>query len=94
VVTAVRGAAALLCVVRGDFDLVIMDIIMPDMDGMEATRHIRTLTGPAAHVPIIALTADVMTHHQQAYLACGMNGFVPKPFTPAALLAEIARLAG
>jgi signal transduction histidine kinase len=92
--TAESGEAAIRCVERGGFDLVLMDINMPDMDGMEATQHIRRLHGAAAQVPIIALTADVMTHHQQAYLACGMNGFVPKPFTPAALLSEIARLAG
>ena len=42
---------------------------------------------------MIALTADVMSHQQEAYRAAGMNGFVPKPFSPAQLLAEIARLA-
>ena len=45
-------------------------------------------------MPIVALTADVMTHHQKAYLAAGMNGFVPKPFAPIDLLREISRLAG
>jgi CheY-like chemotaxis protein len=42
----------------------------------------------------VALTADVMTHHQAAYHAAGMNGFVPKPFSPSQMLAEIVRLAG
>jgi CheY-like chemotaxis protein len=45
-------------------------------------------------VPIVALTADVMTHHQAAYHAAGMNGFVPKPFSPVQMLAEIVRIAG
>jgi len=76
------------------FDLVLMDINMPDMDGMEATRRIRASGGPQAQLPIIAMTADVMTHHQLRYTAAGMNGFVPKPFAPVQLLTEIARLAG
>jgi CheY-like chemotaxis protein len=66
---------------------------MPGMDGMEATRRIRALAGDRAEVPIVALTADVMTHHQAAYQAAGMNGFVPKPFSPGQLLAEIIRVA-
>jgi CheY-like chemotaxis protein len=67
---------------------------MPGMDGLEATRRIRDLPPPQADVPIVALTADVMTHHQAAYRAAGMNGFVPKPFSPGQLLAEIVRIAG
>ena len=67
---------------------------MPGMDGLEATRRIRELPGREAHVPIVALTADVMTQHQASYKAAGMNGFVPKPFSPTQLLEEIARLVG
>ncbi|HET9161778.1 MAG TPA: ATP-binding protein [Caulobacteraceae bacterium] len=91
--TVESGEAALLTLSRDPFDLVLMDINMPGMDGMEAARRIRDLPGDAASVAIVALTADVMTHHQQAYYAAGMNGFVPKPFSPADLLTEIARLA-
>ncbi|MDQ0466255.1 signal transduction histidine kinase [Caulobacter ginsengisoli] len=86
------GPAAIEAVRTGGFDLVLMDINMPGMDGLEATRRIRGLGGPAAATPILALTADVMRHQQQAYLAAGMNGMAPKPFSPAQLLAEIARL--
>ena len=64
------------------------------MDGLEATRRIRALGEPVAGVPILALTADVMRHQQQAYLSAGTNGMVPKPFSPAQLLAEVSRLAG
>jgi CheY-like chemotaxis protein len=64
------------------------------MDGLEATRRIRKLGGAAGAVPILALTADVMRHQHDAYLAVGMNGVVPKPFSPIQLLAEISRLAG
>ncbi|HEX5264571.1 MAG TPA: response regulator, partial [Phenylobacterium sp.] len=92
--TADSGEAAIAAAARGGYDLVLMDVNMPGMDGLEATRQIRELPAPYADVPIVALTADVMTHHQAAYQAAGMNGFVPKPFSPAQLLAEIVRIAG
>lgn len=76
----------------GGFDLILMDVQMPNMDGVEATRAIRALRGPAAEVPIIGLTANVMTHQQAAYRAAGMNGVVAKPINAAALLTEIARI--
>ena len=88
------GAKAIEAVRTGRFDLVLMDINMPGMDGLEATRNIRALDAPAAEVPVIALTADVMRHHQARYLAAGMNGMAPKPFSPAQLLAEIVRICG
>ena len=91
--TADSGVTAIEAVGEEVFDVVLMDINMPGMDGLEATRRIRDLSGPSAGVPIIAMTADVMTHQQEAYVAAGLNGFVPKPFTPAQLLAEVVRLA-
>ena len=91
---AESGEAAIEAAERGGFDLILMDVNMPGMDGMEATRRIRDLPGAAAEVAIVALTADVMTHHQAAYHAAGMNGFVPKPFAPAQLLAEVMRISG
>ena len=92
--TADSGEAAIAAAAKGGYDLILMDVNMPEMDGMEATRRIRALDEPQASVPIVALTADVMTHHQAAYHAAGMNGFVPKPFSPGQLLAEIVRIAG
>jgi signal transduction histidine kinase/CheY-like chemotaxis protein len=91
--TADSGESAIAAAEKGGYDLILMDVNMPGMDGLEATRRIRALPQPQAAVPIVALTADVMTHHQQAYHAAGMNGFVPKPFAPGQLLAEIARIA-
>ena len=88
------GLAAIEAAGQEDFDLILMDVNMPGMDGLEATRRIRALGGRAAAIPVIALTADVMDHHQNAYLAAGLNGVVPKPFSPAQLLAEIGRVAG
>ncbi|HXQ14669.1 MAG TPA: response regulator [Caulobacteraceae bacterium] len=91
--TADGGQAAIAAISVTAYDLVLMDINMPGMDGMEATRRIRELGGERAQTPIIALTADVMSHHTAAYRAAGMNGFVPKPFSPTELLAEVLRLA-
>ena len=91
--TADSGEAAIEAMKTAPYDLVLMDINMPGMDGMEATRRVRQLGGALAQTPIIALTADAMSHHTAAYRAAGMNGFVPKPFSPTELLAEIMRLA-
>ncbi len=65
---------------------------MPVMDGLEATRRIRALDGPAALTPIIGLTANAMAHQRDAYVAAGMDGLVAKPISPAALVSEIARV--
>lgn len=77
--------------VRGglDCDIVLMDIQMPVMDGVTATRHIRSLAGPVADVPIIALTANVAPEQQASYFAAGMDGFVAKPIELKALLRAI-----
>src|SRR5690606_2010507 len=61
------------------FDLVLMDIQMPVMDGVEATEKIRQLPGPASEVPIIALTAFAMNGDKERFRASGMNGYVTKP---------------
>ena len=87
------GPAAIEAAPRGGYDLILMDVNMPGMGGIEAARRIRALNAPVAKAPIIAHTADVMHHQQGAYVAAGMNGVVSKPFTPGQLLAEIARLA-
>ena len=87
------GEQAIAAVQARDFDVILMDVNMPGMDGLEATRRIRALSTPASQIPIIALTADVMNHHWLTYQAAGMNGLVPKPFSPLALVTEIMRLA-
>ncbi|MFZ4604658.1 MAG: PAS domain S-box protein [Caulobacter sp.] len=92
--TACDGAEGVAAAGAGVFDLILMDIQMPDMDGMEACRRIRALGGASAATPMIALTANVLAHQRETYLAAGMDGVVGKPISPAALLGEISRLAG
>jgi CheY-like chemotaxis protein len=73
--------------VRGQrYDLVLMDIQMPRMDGIEAAQAIRALPLPWSDVPIVALTANVEREDVAAYLACGMSGAVGKPLEPGRLL--------
>ena len=86
------GVAGLSAARLGVHDLILMDIQMPHMNGVEATRAIRGLASAAARIPIIGLTANVMVHQRAEYLAAGMNGVVAKPISPPLLLAEIARL--
>ena len=88
------GAAAVESVRGGDFDLVLMDVMMPVMDGLAATRAIRALHGPAGQVRIIGLTASVSPHNEASCRAAGMDGFAPKPVKPERLLDEIARVFG
>jgi CheY-like chemotaxis protein len=89
------GAAAVEVARTGRFDLILMDIKMPRMDGVAATRAIRSLTGPRGRVPIIALTANADPEDAAAYVAAGMNGVVEKPMKPENLLAALQQaLAG
>jgi CheY-like chemotaxis protein len=90
---AENGAEAVEAVRCCAYDIVFMDIQMPVMDGVEATRRIRALPEPACLVPIVATTASVMPQQLIDYRRCGMNGVLPKPISPAALIAEIARVA-
>jgi len=65
---------------------------MPGIDGLEAARRIRALGGPASRTPIVALTANVLSHQRASYLDAGMDGVVGKPISPSVLIGEIARL--
>jgi CheY-like chemotaxis protein len=85
------GAAAVEAVRAGQYDLVLMDVQMPGVDGLEATRRIRELPIAKAGVPVIAITANAMAGDDRRCLAAGMNDYVTKPIDRARLLSTVAR---
>jgi CheY-like chemotaxis protein len=87
---AVNGVEAVALAARGEHDLVLMDVQMPVQDGVSATRAIRRLPGPAAQVPIIALSANALAHQVELYRACGMNDHIAKPIAMGELLSKVA----
>ncbi len=79
----------------GEFDIVLMDIRMPNMDGYAATRKIRNSGLPGAStIPVIAMSADAYASDVEKALACGMNGHISKPIDPNKLMKEIAHAVG
>ena len=84
-----NGIEALHQVQAAHYDLVLMDIQMPEMDGLAATLAIRALPGAVAAIPILAMTANVMTEQQDGYRQAGMNAVVSKPIDPRLLAAAI-----
>ncbi|MBF0371867.1 MAG: response regulator [Alphaproteobacteria bacterium] len=93
VTVAENGRIALEMVAQRRFDVVLMDVQMPEMDGLQATRAIRALPGPESRVPIIAVTAAASEADAVACLDAGMNDFVSKPFNTDRLLTVIAQWA-
>ncbi|WP_083748511.1 MHYT domain-containing protein [Pelomonas sp. KK5] len=93
---AANGIEALQVFCGEDFDVVLMDVHMPELDGLGATRRIRQfeLSHTRMRTPVIALTASVLEEDRQAALAAGMDGFATKPIEAALLRAEIARVLG
>ncbi len=87
-----NGRLALEAWRRGGHDLVLMDMMMPEMDGLEATRRIRE--EEQGHIPIIAMTANAMQGDRERCLDAGMDGYVSKPVKPEVLFQEIERVLG
>ncbi len=77
-----NGLEAINSVSKIPYDIVLMDINMPEMDGIEATEHIRKMTGHMKNIPIIALTANAMKGDKEKFLAHGMNDYLSKPIIP------------
>jgi two-component system, sensor histidine kinase and response regulator len=88
-----NGEQAVDAAAADDFDVVLMDVQMPVLDGVEATRLIRALQGSRGRVPIIALTAHAMVGAKEQYLAAGMTDYLSKPLSWATLFAKLAGLA-
>jgi CheY-like chemotaxis protein len=90
VLVAANGRKALEAIERNNFDLVIMDVQMPEMNGLEASRQIRAQEkGTGAHLPIIAMTAHAMKGDREQCLAAGMDAYVTKPIDPDLLFRTI-----
>jgi CheY-like chemotaxis protein len=94
--TAVKttsGAEALDLLAAQTFDVVLMDIHMPGMSGVEAVEKLRARPGPERNVPVIALTADVFSRRAEDYRTLGFNDFISKPILVSGLLDAIKRAA-
>ncbi len=89
-----NGFEALDAVGSRPYDLILMDVQMPEMDGIEATKRIRALAGPVRRIPIIAMTANAMKGDRERLLAAGMNDYVSKPIDKAQLFLAIAASVG
>jgi CheY-like chemotaxis protein/two-component sensor histidine kinase len=85
------GAAAVAALGERAYDLVLMDVQMPGIDGLEATRRIRALVGDRASVPIVAVTANAMNGDERRCLDAGMDDYVTKPIDRARLLDTVSR---
>jgi two-component system sensor histidine kinase/response regulator len=86
-----NGQEALDAMQSRDYDVVLMDVQMPVLDGLAATRAIRALAGGKAAVPIIAITANAMAGDRETCLRAGMDDYISKPFDPPLLLATVGR---
>ena len=92
VTIAGNGKEAVDVLLQESFDCILMDVQMPEMDGIEATQHIRKLPDPVkAGIPIIALTANALKGDSEKYLAAGMNDYLSKPFDEERLFKVISR---
>ena len=92
VTIAINGAQALYCLSKNNYDLILMDIQKPEMDGVQATRQIRDLPDKGkAGIPIIAFTAHSLKEDSAKYLAAGMNDYLSKPFVEEKLYEMISK---
>lgn len=92
-IKAASGSEALQRLSEQPFDLVLMDVHMPGMTGIETVERLRARKGPEAKTPVIALTADVFSRRPEEYRALGFDDFVAKPILVSGLLEAIKRAA-
>ena len=89
-----NGELALNEVQKRSFDLILMDVNMPIMDGIMATQKIRDLGSDQGQIPVLALTANAMLEDKERCLEAGMNGFISKPIKLARLIEELDKILG
>jgi len=87
------GGAAVEAAARGGFDAVLMDVALPDIDGVEATRRIRALAGGAGRTPVIGVSGRSSTEEEARAHAAGMSGYLVKPISPSKLNTYLSALA-
>jgi PAS domain S-box-containing protein len=87
-----NGEQAVNAVLNGNYDVILMDVQMPVLDGLQATQRIRALPPPKNTLPIIALTAHAMAGAREKYLAAGMDDYLSKPLDPATLLRKLDKV--
>jgi CheY-like chemotaxis protein len=92
IVEATNGKEALACLAAEQFDMVLLDVHMPVMDGTETIREIRSCGASWSNIPVIALTADAMSGDKERYLDMGMNGYLSKPLAERDLIVEVNRV--
>lgn len=90
--SAINGSEALEEYIKNDYDLILMDVQMPEMDGLEVTSHIRKMNKPKKDVPIIAITAHALIGDREKCLKAGMNEYISKPIRSFELLRLIDKL--
>jgi len=88
---ASNGIEAIECVERQPYDVILMDVQMPELDGLDATRRIRESRAPEAQPHIVAMTANAMREDREACFAAGMDDYVAKPISPDTLAEALAR---
>ncbi|MBE0616375.1 MAG: response regulator [Proteobacteria bacterium] len=96
VVVAATGRQALAALSQGGFDVVLMDVQMPELDGLEATKAIRKgmISGVRRYIPIVALIAHALKGDRERFLAAGVDAYVTKPIDVGEVRRVLAKLAG
>jgi CheY-like chemotaxis protein len=90
-----NGRIAIDKLSTANYDIILMDIQMPEMDGCETTKHIRNnMSLPTSVTPIIAITANALVGEAEKYIAIGMNDYISKPFSQKILYEKIIRWTG
>ncbi|MFD2177505.1 PAS domain-containing hybrid sensor histidine kinase/response regulator [Veronia pacifica] len=86
-----NGAEAITAVKNADYDIILMDISMPGVNGIEATQNIRKMESPKSDVVIVALTSHALSNDQEKFISCGMNDCVTKPIDRTTLLTTLVK---